>query len=230
MNSLISKQSLVVSCQALSHEPLHGSIHMVAMANAALQGGAKGIRANSLADIRAIKEAVDLPLIGLWKRDVEGFEVFITPTVEDALAVHEAGADIVAIDATSRPRPDGRTLQETLKLLKEKGVSVMADISTYEEGIAAAEWGADYISTTLSGYTSYTEHEELPNLNLVKRLAETLSVPVVAEGGISTPEEAAAALEAGAYFVVVGGAITRPKQITERFIAGIQSAGRQSGQ
>lgn len=220
MKRMIPKHSLVVSCQALPHEPLHGSAHMAVMARAAAEGGAQGIRANSVEDIRAIKQAVDLPLIGLWKKDYEGFEVFITPTVEEALAIAEAGADIVAIDATSRPRPDGRSLQETLRILKEKGISVMADISTYEEGLSAAEWGADYISTTLSGYTSYSQ-VKLPNIELVRQLAETLQVPVVAEGGIGTPQEARAALEAGADFVVVGGAITRPQLITASFVRGI---------
>jgi N-acylglucosamine-6-phosphate 2-epimerase len=220
MKRMIPKHSLVVSCQALSHEPLHGSAHMAVMARAAAEGGAQGIRANSVEDIRAIKQAVDLPLIGLWKKDYEGFEVFITPTVEEALAIAEAGADIVAIDATSRPRPDGRSLQETLRILKEKGITVMADISTYEEGLSAAEWGADYVSTTLSGYTSYSQ-VKLPNIELVRQLAATLKVPVVAEGGIGTPQEARAALEAGADFVVVGGAITRPQLITASFVRGI---------
>lgn len=124
MKSIIPKHSLVVSCQALYNEPLHGSIHMAVMARAAAEGGAQGIRANSVEDVRAIKQAVDLPVIGLWKKDYEGYEMYITPTVEDALAIAEAGADIVAIDATGRPRPDGRSLQQTLSLLKEKGVTL----------------------------------------------------------------------------------------------------------
>ncbi|WP_068774245.1 N-acetylmannosamine-6-phosphate 2-epimerase [Paenibacillus sp. FJAT-26967] len=225
MNSLIPKQSLVVSCQALEDEPLHGSVHMVAMARAAKAGGASGIRANSLPDVRAIKAEIDLPVIGLWKKDYDGFEVYITPTVEDAVAVYEAGADIVAIDATSRPRPDGISLQDTIKALKEKGIPVMADISNFEEGVQAAQWGADYVSTTLSGYTPYSQ-VELPNLDLVKRLAGVLTVPLVAEGGISTPEETRAALQAGAHFAVVGGAITRPQAITARFISGMKELSR----
>lgn len=226
MKSRIPKHSLVVSCQALFDEPLHGSIHMAVMARAAAEGGAQGIRANSAEDVRAIKQAVDLPVIGLWKKDYEGYDIYITPTLEDALVIAKAGADIVAIDATGRPRPDGLSLRQTLSMLKEAGVTVMADISTYEEGVSAAQWGADYISTTLSGYTPYSQ-VKLPNLELVQQLAGSLQVPVVAEGGIGTPGEARAALEAGAEFVVVGGAITRPQLITASFVTGIQR-GRQA--
>ncbi|BBH23238.1 putative N-acetylmannosamine-6-phosphate 2-epimerase [Paenibacillus baekrokdamisoli] len=218
------KHGLVVSCQALSHEPLHGSQHMVAMARAAQEGGAVGIRSNSPEDVRAISSEINLPIIGLWKKDYDGFDIYITPTVEDAIAMYEAGAAIVALDATSRPRPDGRTLEETIAELKKCGIPIMADISTYEEGIDAARFGADYISTTLSGYTPYSV-TKLPNLELVYRLSETLTVPIVAEGGISTPEEARQARENGAHFVVVGSAITRPQLITAQF-ANVLSAQR----
>jgi len=223
MKSMIAKNSLVISCQALPHEPLFGSDHMAVMARAVKQGGADAIRANSPVDIRAIRAEVgDLPIIGLWKKDYEGYEMYITPTVEDAVAVYEAGADIVALDATDRPRPDGLTLEETIRRLNEKGIPVMADISTYEEGVNAAKWGAAYVSTTLSGYTPYTEHVQLPNFELVKQLSEAnLPVPVVAEGGISTPEETKQALLSGAYFVVVGSAITRPQLIAAKFAAAV---------
>ena len=221
MTNIIAPQSLVVSCQALSHEPLHGSHHMAAMARAAAEGGASGIRSNSPEDIRAIRAAVDLPVIGLWKRDYEGFDIYITPTVQDALAVHEAGAHIVALDATDRPRPDGLDLRETIHKLKEQGVVIMADISTYEEGVKAAEYGAHYISTTLAGYTPYSEGE-LPRFELVKQLSEKLDVPVVAEGGISTPEQAKQALAYGAHFVVVGSAITRPQLITAAYVGAMK--------
>jgi len=218
MKSLIEKHSLVVSCQALAHEPLHGPQHMVVMAKAALEGGGTAIRANSPEDIRAMRtELGETPIIGLWKRDHEGFDVFITPTLEDAIAVYEAGATIVAIDATSRPRPDGRSLEETIAELNRRGIPVMADISTYEEGIEAAKFGADYVSTTLSGYTAYTKGTQLPNLELVYRLAEVLDVPTVAEGGIGTPAEMRKALDSGAHFAVVGSAITRPQLITAEF-------------
>lgn len=224
MNSIIPKHGLVVSCQALAHEPLHGSAHMEVMAKAAKEGGAIGIRANSPVDIAAITKAVHIPVIGLWKQDHEGYEVFITPTLEAAIAVYEAGASIVAIDATSRPRPDGRTLEDTIAELRKRGIPVMADISTYEEGIAAAKFGADYVSTTLSGYTSYSQ-TTLPNLELVHQLANVITVPTVAEGGINTPEQARQALESGAYFVVVGSAITRPQLITAQFASAMGNAG-----
>lgn len=227
MTSMIAAGSLVVSCQALPHEPMHGSHHMAAMARAAAEGGAGGIRSNSPEDIQAIRKAVGLPIIGLWKRDYPGFDVYITPTVEDAVAVHEAGAHIVAIDATDRPRPDGLDLGETIARLKRKGIAVMADISTFEEGVRAAELGADYVSTTLAGYTPYSQGP-LPSLELVSRLAERLTVPVVAEGGIGRPDQAAMALERGAHFVVVGSAITRPQLITADYVAAMKTAGGHS--
>jgi N-acylglucosamine-6-phosphate 2-epimerase len=220
--SLIPYQGLVVSCQALEDEPLYGSHHMVAMAMAAKEAGAVGIRAGGMADIRAIKDATGLPLIGLVKKQSEGSEVYITPTLEDALAVHAAGADIVAIDGTGRPRPDGRTLEDTIARLKAAGIPVMADIATFREGMQAAEWGADYISTTLSGYTAETQGTPLPNLDLLERLTAVLRIPVVAEGGICQPEQAAAALGLGAAFVVVGSAITRPQWITAQYVGAMQ--------
>lgn len=219
-------QGLVVSCQALEEEPLHGSQHMVVMALAAKEAGASGIRANGLLDIRAIKDAVSLPVIGLLKRQYEDSEVYITPTVADALAVRGAGADIIAIDGTGRARPDGLTLAETISQLKQAGVKVMADIATFQEGVLAEEWGADYVSTTLSGYTAETQGTVLPNLDLLKRLASTLKVPVVAEGGIYQPEQAAEALRLGASFVVVGSAITRPQWIAARYVKAMQDAAR----
>lgn len=216
-SDIIPQKGLVVSCQALPDEPLHGSRHMVAMAKAAKIGGAVAIRANGPKDITAIKQAVHLPVIGLNKRNVAGFDVFITPTVEDALAVSQAGADIVAIDGTERPRPDGYDLKETIDKLHERGIVVMADISTLEEGARAADWGADFVSTTLSGYTDYSRQADGPDFALVSHLADQLSVPVVAEGKIWSPEEAVQALEQGADFVVIGSAITRPQLIVARY-------------
>ncbi|WP_042204112.1 N-acetylmannosamine-6-phosphate 2-epimerase [Paenibacillus camerounensis] len=220
----IPLHGLVVSCQALEHEPLHGSHHMAAMARAAKEAGAAGIRAGGVADIKVIKAETGLPVIGLVKKQTEGCEVYITPTLEDALDIHAAGADIVAIDGTGRPRPDGRSLQETITGLKQSGVTVMADIATFEEGVQAAAWGADYVSTTLSGYTSETAGTELPNLSLLKKLAAALPVPVVAEGGICQPEQAAEALRLGAAFVVVGSAITRPQWIAGRYVEAMRGA------
>jgi N-acylglucosamine-6-phosphate 2-epimerase len=224
MKGIIPPKSLIVSCQALEDEPLHGSNHMAAMAVAAKIGGAAGIRANGTNDIAAIRKAVDLPVIGLNKRQIPGFDVFITPTLEDAVVVRLAGAEIVAIDGTARPRPDRRTLEQTIRELHALGALVMADISTFEEGIRAAEVGADYVSTTLSGYTPYSRQEESPDYELISRLKSRLSVPVAAEGRIKCPREALLAIEAGADFVVVGGAITRPQLIAASFADEIKKA------
>jgi len=213
---------LVVSCQALPHEPLFGSGIMARLALAAQAGGAVGIRANSPADIAAIRAVTDLPLIGLSKVDVPSFDVYITPTVADALAVSQAGADIIALDATSRPHPEGLTADFIRRVRAETGKPILADISTDDEALEAQEAGADFISTTLSGYTSYSPQSEEPDLDLVRRLALVLTIPLIAEGRIATPQQARAALDAGAWAVVVGGAITRPQQITERFMRVIQ--------
>ena len=213
---------LVVSCQALPHEPLFGSGIMARLALAAQVGGAVGIRANSPADIAAIRAVTDLPLIGLSKVDVPSFDVYITPTVADALAVSQAGADIIALDATSRPHPEGLTADFIRRVRAETGKPILADISTDDEALEAQEAGADFISTTLSGYTSYSPQSEEPDLDLVRRLALVLTIPLIAEGRIATPQQARAALDAGAWAVVVGGAITRPQQITKRFARAIR--------
>ena len=211
---------LIVSCQALDDEPLHGAEIMARMALAAWQGGAVGIRANGPEDIRAIRAVVPLPLIGLYKDGTVG--VYITPTFDHARAVADAGADIVALDATLRPRPKGERLAAIIAAIHaECGKPVLADISTVDEGLAAVVAGADLVSTTLSGYTPYSPQQEGPDLDLVRALAARLAVPVIAEGRIRTPAEARAALDAGAFAVVVGGAITRPQIITASFVAGL---------
>lgn len=221
MRQLIKGRGLVVSCQAYEGEPLYGPQHMVEMARAAELGGAIGIRANGAADIAAMKQIIQVPIIGLNKRNLAGSDVYITPTLEDALSVHQAGADIVAIDGTGRPRPDGRTLKETIAELKRNDIYIMADVSTYEEGIYAAELGADYVSTTLSGYTPYSPQHDTPDIELVRRLVDSLQIPVVAEGRITTEEEVNQALDFGAQFVVIGSAITRPQHIVEKYIQAI---------
>jgi N-acylglucosamine-6-phosphate 2-epimerase len=208
---------LIVSCQALADEPLHGPEQMARMARAAQAGGAAAIRANGPTDIRAIKRAVDLPLIGLYKDGREG--VFITPTFEHARAVADAGADVIALDGTDRPRPDGVSLPELVgRIHRELKRPVMADVSTFEEGKAAARSGADLVGTTLSGYTPYSLQQDEPDLDLVRELAHHLPTPAIAEGRIHTPDQARKAIAAGAHTVVVGGAITRPQQITRSFV------------
>ena len=210
---------LIVSCQALPPEPLFGPDSMARMASSAILGGAVGIRANSPVDIAAIRAVTGLPLIGLSKVDVSGYDVYITPTLADAQAVAESGADIIALDATARPHPEGMTAAALIRRVREAtGKPVLADVSTYEEGVAAQDAGAAFVSTTMSGYTPYSPQSEEPDLELVRRLAGVLTVPLLAEGRITTPEQARAALDAGAWAVVVGGAITRPAQITERFV------------
>lgn len=211
---------LVVSCQAPPGDPLHGPTFMAAMARAAVAGGAVGIRAEGPPDVRAVRQAVDVPVVGLWKQGATG--VYITPTVDHARAVAEAGAQIVAIDATGRPRPDGSTMPEVVAGLRRTNhCLVMADVSTAAEGVAAAAAGADLVATTLAGYTPYSRQGPGPDLELVAALAARVEVPVVAEGRIATPQEARAALDAGAWTVVVGGAITRPQLITARFVAAL---------
>jgi N-acylglucosamine-6-phosphate 2-epimerase len=212
---------VVVSCQAYPGEPMNSPAVMRAVAEAVVAGGAAGLRVQGIEDIAAIRTAGELPLIGLWKDGHDG--VFITPTLDHALAVAEAGADVVALDGTQRPRPDGRSLGETIAAIHDRtGKLVMADCSTFEEGVAAAESGADLIGTTLAGYTPYSTKTDGPNLDLVTRLAAALSTPVVAEGRIHTPEQAAQAIAAGAWTVVVGTAITHPTTITSWFVNAVK--------
>ncbi|MGW4816018.1 N-acetylmannosamine-6-phosphate 2-epimerase [Kitasatospora cineracea] len=215
---------LVVSCQAYPGEPLRDPDAMRRMALAALEGGAAGIRAQGLADLRAIRAATDAPLIGLWKDGASG--VVITPTAGHVRQVAATGAEIVALDATARPRPDGRPLAESFAAAHEAGALVMADVATFEEGLRAAESGADLVGTTLSGYTDDSPHLPGPDLELVSRLAAALDVPVVAEGRIHTPAQAGSALEAGAFAVVVGTAITHPTTLTRWFAAEVDAAHR----
>lgn len=194
---------------------------MAAVAQAAAIGGAAGIRAQGVDDLRLIREAVSLPLIGLWK-DGDA-PVYITPTLEHALAVAEAGADIVAIDGTGQERPDGRTVAETIAELRSRtSVLVMADCSTVDEGRIAAEAGADLVGTTLAGYTPYTMKTVGPDLQFVAELAAAVDVPVLCEGRVHTPEQARSAVDAGAYAVVVGTAISHPSTITSWFAAAVE--------
>lgn len=216
MNSIFPRSGLIVSCQALPGEPLYVPGLMARMAVAAEQGGAIGIRANGPDDIRDIKAAVRLPVIGLLKRDIPGSDIYITPELSDVQAIIAAGADIVAMDMTNREDRLERVVP-LIRYCHEAGVTVMADISTAEEGLLAEELGADLISTTMSGYTPYSPQQEGPDLELVRRLAERLKKPLAAEGRIWSPAEAEAALAAGARYVVVGGAITRPQLITRKF-------------
>ncbi|MFF1345798.1 N-acetylmannosamine-6-phosphate 2-epimerase [Streptomyces sp. NPDC058322] len=210
---------LIVSCQAPPGDPMRETGTLVRLARSAVAGGGAAIRANEPEVVAAIAGAVDLPVIGLWKDGDVG--VYITPTVRHALALTEAGADVVAADATDRPRPDGSTFAELVAAVHGAGALVMADVSTLAEGITAAAQGADFVSTTLSGYVPGPPEQPGPDLGLVAALAAAIDVPVVAEGRINTPEDAAEALARGAHSVVVGTAITAPTALTARFVAAI---------
>lgn len=200
---------------------------MAGMARAAQQAGAVAIRAESSQDIREIKAAVSLPVIGLWKVDYPDSPVYITPTLKEVAAVVEAGADVVAVDATAQqPRPDGLAVADFIKAIKKRfDVPVLADISTVEEGMGAEAAGADLVSTTLAGYTPYSRQLSEPDFALVRELCAAVKVPVVAEGRIWYPEEAARALKLGAHAVVVGSAITRPQEIARRFAQALKGLG-----
>ena len=218
------KGQLIVSCQALPEEPLHSPFIMSKFAYAAKCGGAKGIRANSIEDIRAIKREVDLPIIGIIKSVYDGSDVFITPTRKEVELLVDEGVEIIAMDATNRVRPDGKTISEVFPELRQtyNDQIFMADCSTYEEAIEAYKLGFDCIGTTLSGYTAYTKGTELPNVPLLKQLVEELPVPIIAEGGIWSPEQLKQCFDVGIHTAVVGTAITRPMDITKRFIDAIK--------
>jgi N-acylglucosamine-6-phosphate 2-epimerase len=216
---------LIVSCQARPDNPLHGAAFMTAMALAAEAGGAAGLRMNGPDDIRAAGAVTALPIIGLYKRPSMGWSIEITPTFDEARAVAEAGASIIALDATGRPRPDGVSLAALIaRIHAELGCPVLADCAGVDDGLAAEAAGADAVATTMSGYVNpATPPPDGPDLDLVEALAARLRVPLIAEGRIKTPAEARAALERGAYAVVVGTAITNPREITKRFVAALQA-------
>jgi len=213
------KHGLIVSCQALPDEPLHGPEMMARMALAASMGGAAGIRANSGLDIKRIKKTVSLPVIGIVKRDYPDSELYITPTMKEVDEVVTAGAEIVAIDATKRKRPGNEDLSVLVEGIRQKyDILLMADVSNLEEALTAWEFGFDLVSTTLSGYTSYSPEIEGPDFELIRSIYTNVRIPVIAEGRIWTPEDAKKCLDYGAFAVVVGAAVSRPQLITKRFV------------
>lgn len=218
---------LIVSCQALPEEPLHGPAFMAAMAKAAALGGAGGIRANGEADIAAIRAVVTLPILGIRKRKIAETAIYITPEFADAQAVVRAGADLVALDGTIRQRPPGEpSLRELIaRIHDELHAPVMADCSCMADAEASAAAGADLLATTLAGYTEHGRPMiEGPDLDLVGELAAAFPLPVIAEGRFYRPEQVAEAFARGAFAVVVGGAITRPHEIARRFVEAIPAA------
>ena len=206
MNKILEsiRGKLIVSCQALEDEPLHSSFIMGRMAYAAHVGGAGGIRANTVEDIREIKKNVSLPIIGIIKKVYDDCNVYITPTMKEVKSLIDEGVQIIAIDATKRERPDKRELKDLITEIKEKYPNqlIMADVSSVDEALYAEKIGFDIVGTTLVGYT----------------VLKVIKIPVIAEGNIDTPLKAKKALELGAFAVVVGGAITRPQQITKKFV------------
>lgn len=224
LNSI--KGGLIVSCQALPGEPLYmgDKTMMPLMARAAKQAGACAIRTSGVLDVVEIKKETNLPIIGLIKKSYDGYEPYITFTMDEVDKLVDAGADIVAIDCTLRKRIGGETVAQFVEAIKKKypKMLLMADISNLEEGINAWKAGVDMVGTTLSGYTSYTEKLDGPDYELVESLVKFIDIPVIAEGRVHYPDQARRMLEVGAYAVVVGGAITRPLEITERFMKAIR--------
>ena len=211
-------RGLIVSCQARADNPLHGPQFMAAMALAARDGGAIAIRANGPDDIRAVT-AAGLPVIGIHKVFSDQYPVYITPDFAAAEAIVAAGAQIVALDCTTRPR-DGEAPEVLVRRIRDElGAEVFADVSTLDEGLAAADWGASYVATTLSGYTEATKPKpDTPDLALLEALVTRLSVPIIAEGRYNTPQLVRQAFDAGAHAVVVGTMITNPREITRQFV------------
>lgn len=221
------KGGLIVSCQALEHEPLYtkeGGV-MPLMAKAAAQSGAVGIRANTVRDITQIKAVVALPVIGIIKKDYPGTPMYITVTMAEVDALVECGVDILAVQGTGALRPDGSTAADFIRQIKAKYPQqlIMADIATLEEAMACAEAGADFVGTTMRGYTPETKGIDDIDFAFITELTRKCPAKVIAEGHIHSPEQAVQALQAGAFALVVGGAITRPAEITARFTGAIRA-------
>ena len=215
------KGKLIVSCQALPHEPLHSSFIMGRMALAAKEGGAAGIRANTKEDIAEIQAQVDLPIIGIVKRDYEDSKVYITPTMKEIEELMEVKPEIIALDATSDLRPGGKTLDGFYREIRAAYPEqlLMADCSTVEEALHADELGFDFIGTTLVGYTEQSRglKIEADDFAIIRQIVAKARHRVIAEGNINTPEKARRVIELGAFSVVVGSIITRPQLITKSF-------------
>jgi N-acylglucosamine-6-phosphate 2-epimerase len=221
------KNGLIVSCQAAECSPLNRTVIIAALALVAEQQGAVGVRIDGSRNIRAVRRTVSLPILGIEKRRVIGCPVYITPTFEAVRRIRRAGADIVALDCTSRRRPKGKSLAQIIERAKrELTVPLMADVSTVEEGLAAAGLGVDLIATTLHGYTGNSAKHHHPAFSLLRSLVRRTRLPVVLEGRVHTPDELRRAFDVGAYAVVVGTAITNAEWLTRRFVEATPAAKR----
>ncbi|MBW4447189.1 MAG: N-acetylmannosamine-6-phosphate 2-epimerase [Spirirestis rafaelensis WJT71-NPBG6] len=209
---------LIVSCQAPVDSPLYEPNIIAAIAQAAVNNGAVGVRIDTPAHISAVRDRLKVPIIGLWKQVIADSDVYITPQFHHASAVAKAGADIIAIDATIRNRPGGETVNDIItRIHQELGKPVMADVDTIEAADAAVKAGADIVGTTLFGYTGATKHLSPPGWELLKQMVK-LDIPAICEGGISSPQMARQALDLGAYAVVVGTAITGIDYLVKAYI------------
>lgn len=221
------KNGLIVSCQALPHEPMYveeGGI-MPLFAKAAYEAGAVGIRANSVRDILQIKAMINLPIIGLIKQTYPNSEAYITPTMAEVDALVATGCEAIAVEFTSHTREDKLSPSTFIAQIKERypNTLIMADCATLEDACAAEAAGVDFLGTTMCGYTSDSPMTDGPNFDLVRQISHACKAPVFAEGRIHYPDQARLMLDLGAHCVIVGGAITRPREITDRFIRAIKA-------
>jgi len=217
-------KGLIVSCQAPVNSPLHDPYIIAAMAKAAVNNGAVAVRIDTPSHIQAVREKVQVPIIGLWKQVITGSDVYITPQFHHAVAVAEAGADIIAIDATTRNRPGDEKLADIITLIHDQlNKPVMADVDTYEAAQLAVNAGADIVGTTLFGYTAQTKNFSPPGWELLTQIIENLNTFVICEGGISSPQMARKALDLGANAVVVGGAITGIDLLVKAYISTLEN-------
>lgn len=219
------RERLIVSCQAREGEPFRNPEFQAAFARAAVEGGAAAIRANGEEDVRAIRAAVTAPIIGIRKVVQADGRGLITPTFDSARALVESGASAIALDVTARGQRFG-AIERLKRIRAELKAPALADIATLDEALEAADAGADAVLSTMRGYTDETADIRAFDLQFIRDLVRHCPVPVIAEGMIETPQQAARALEAGAWAVVVGSAITRPVTIARRFSAALENRER----
>lgn len=217
-------RGLIVSCQAVKGEPLYGLGIMGYLARAAVEGGAVGIRANYVSDIADIKKQVDVPMIGIIKEVYPDSDVYITPTLKEVKALIETGCEVIALDCTGRPRPNGEKLEDLVRYIREnaKGVEIMADCASFANAEEAHRLGFDYIGSTMRGYTPDTKGICIPDCDFLTKLVKTFpDTKIIAEGGIWERDQLAKVCKCGVYAIVIGSSITRPKDITQRFVGAL---------